>query len=162
MASVSRILESRGVRPLKHKILVPVAEGVGRVGLERMVQRAPVDPGIRYSCYKSFDDLIDVELLKSLDAYVTSKIEEHEQEHDPIFGTGPMTLKASSPQVDRHPRHHAVQTNSASRLSRLFRTGQLELDNADHWAVSDEANEFHGSWTSLPRCLSKRMMPCRT
>jgi hypothetical protein len=126
MASVSRILESRGVRPLKHKILVPVAEGVGRVGLERMVQRAPVDPGIRYSCYKSFDDLIDVELLKSLDAYVTSKIEEHEQEHDPIFGTGPMTLKASSPK--------STGTRDIMLSRQIVRRGYrdyFELDNSN-------------------------------
>ena len=92
MASVSRLLKSRvaplmsasgaeaiATRLLKQRVLVSAGKGVGRVVLERMVHNAPVDPGIRYPCYKSFDDLIDVERLKSLDAYLTSKIEEHKK-----------------------------------------------------------------------------------
>ena len=49
MASVSRLLKSRALR-LKHnvhKVLGSAMEGVGRVVMERMVQNAPVDPGIR-------------------------------------------------------------------------------------------------------------------
>ena len=48
--------------------------------------------------------------LKSLDAYLTSKIEEHKKEHDEIFYTGLLTLKTTSPKLPRLPQHHAVQT----------------------------------------------------
>ena len=120
MSSVSA-LASR----LKHKVLVSATEGVGRVVMERMVQHAPVDPGIRYPCYKSFDDLIDVEHLKSLDAYLTSKIEEHEKEHDEIFYTGPLTLKATSPKLPGSRNIMLSRTQIGGwRLTRVFRSGQ--------------------------------------
>ncbi len=137
MASVSKLLDTRALRPLKDRVLVPAAEGVGRAVLERKLQSAPLDPGIRYPSYKSFDDMIDVERLKSLDEYVTSKIAEHNKEHDPVFGTGPMTLKATSPK----------QTGSRNILlsKKIVRTGYLDyydLDNPDNWAISEEADEF--------------------
>ena len=39
----------------------------------------PVDSSITYPCYKSFDDIIDVERLKSLDAYITERIKRHQE-----------------------------------------------------------------------------------
>src|SRR4051794_29453451 len=125
MASISRLLKSRAspaagssawfwhrvapllsasgteaiaLRLLKHRVLAAAGNRVGRVVVERMAQNAPLDPGICYPCYKSFDDLIDVERLKSLDAYLTSKIEEHKKEHDVFFYTA-MPLKATSPKL---------------------------------------------------------------
>jgi hypothetical protein len=123
---------------LKHKVLVSATEGVGRVVMERMVQHAPVDPGIRYPCYKSFDDLIDVERLKSLDAYLNSKIEAHKKERDEIFYTGPMTLKATSPKL---PGSRVIWLSSRNTVRGSF-FEYFDLDKADHWAISDEANEF--------------------
>jgi hypothetical protein len=135
MANVTGVLKSRVLSPLKHKVLVPAGEVVGRVVLERKVQNTPVDPAIHYPCYKSFDDLINVERLKSLDTYVTSKIEEHKKERDDIFYSGFLTLKANSPK------------RAGSRIINLSRRktargGYLDLDKADLWAISDEANEF--------------------
>jgi hypothetical protein len=137
MASVNRLLQTRALRPLKDKVLVPAGQGVGRVVLERMVQHARVDPGIRYPCYKSFDDLIDVERLKSLDAYVTSKIGEHKKERDEIFYAGLMTLKATSPKL---PGSRNIMLSR--QVSGGGYLGYFDLDKADHWAISDEANEF--------------------
>lgn len=137
MASVTRLLKSRVLRPLNHKVLVPAGEGVGRVVLERKMQHTRVDPGIRYPCYKSFDDLIDVEGLKSLDAYMTSKIEEHKKEHDEIFYTGIMTLKATSPKL---PGSRSINLSTRKKPPRVY--SYFDLDKADRWAISDEANEF--------------------
>ena len=135
MASVTGLLKSRILRPLKRKILVPAGEIVGRAVLERKVQNAPVDPGIHYPCYKSFDDLIDVERLKSLDAYVTSKIEEHKTDWDEVFYSGSLTLKANSPK-----RAGSRIINLAKRKTAHSR--YFDLDKADLWTISDEAREF--------------------
>jgi hypothetical protein len=135
MASVTGLLKSRVLRPLKHKVLVPAGEAIGRVVLERKMQNTPVDPGIRYPCYKSLDDLIDLERLKSLDAYVTNKIEEHKKQHDEIFYSGFLTLKATSP---KRPGSRII---SLSRR-KTARGGYLDLDKADLWAISGEADEF--------------------
>jgi hypothetical protein len=132
MANITGVLKSRVLHPLKHKVL---EELVGRAVLERKVQRTPVDLAIRYPCYKSFDDLINVERLKSLDAYVTSKIEEHKKERDDIFYSGFLTLKANSP---KRPGSRII--NLSRR--KTARGGYLDLDKADLWAISDEANEF--------------------
>jgi hypothetical protein len=166
MASVSKLLKSRAVpvagdsgrhlhrvapllsasgaeaiarRLLKQKVLVSAGKGVGRVVLERMVHNARVDPGIRYPCYKSFDDLIDVERLKSLDAYLTSKIEEHKKEHDEVFYTGPMTLKASSPKL---PGSRIINLSKRNTAGGSIFLEYFDLNKADEWAISDEANEF--------------------
>ena len=141
MASVSRLL--------KQRVLVSAGKGVGRV-VEHMVQNAPVDPSIRYPCYKSFDDLIDVERLKSLDAYLISKIEEHKKEHDESFYTGPLTLKATSPKLPGSriinlSTRNTERANNTSRWSprrRVFFFEYFHLNKADRWDISDEANEF--------------------
>ena len=119
--------------------------------MERMVQHAPVDPGIRYPCYKSFDDLIDVERLKSLDAYITSKIEEHKKEHDEIFYTGPMTLKATSPKL---PGSRNIMLSNA--IPRVAAFSSISIWTRPITGPSPmRLTSFHCSWTSLPRCLSK-------
>ena len=151
MAGVSRLLESRALRPLKDKVLLPAGEGVGRVVLERMVQHARVDPSIRYPCYKSFDDLIDVERLKSLDAYVTSKIEEHKEERDEKFYAGLMTLKATSPKV---PGSRNIYCPDAMPCVAAF--WSISIWTSPITGLSPmRLTSFHCSWTSLPRCLSK-------
>lgn len=166
MASVSRLLKSRAVpvagdsgrhmhrvapllsatgaeaiarRLLKQKALVSAGKGIGRVVLERMVHNARVDPGIRYPCYKSFDDLIDVERLKSLDAYLMSKIEEHKKEHDEVFYTGPMTLKSTSPKL---PGSRIINLSKRNTVGGSIFLEYFNLDNADEWAISEEASEF--------------------
>lgn len=144
MASVTGLLKSRVLRPLNHKVLVPAGEGVGRVVLERKMQNTRVDPGIRYPCYKSFDDLIDVERLNSLDAYVTSKIEEH----DAIFYSGFLTLKATSP---KQPGSRIIELSG----SKTPRGSYFDLDKADLWAISDEANEFPLLMDFIATLLSK-------
>ncbi|TDI94278.1 MAG: hypothetical protein E2O76_15890 [Caldithrix sp.] len=40
----------------------------------RRVEPVQVDPRIKYPCYKSLDEYIDVEKLKSLDGYLKKKV----------------------------------------------------------------------------------------
>ena len=45
-----------------------------------------VDPRITYPCYKSFDEFVDVERLKSLNGYITERIKKHiEEQKDDYF-----------------------------------------------------------------------------
>ncbi|MEP6956668.1 MAG: hypothetical protein ABI883_07565, partial [Chthoniobacterales bacterium] len=57
-----------------------------------------VDPRITFPSYKSFDEFIDVSLLKSLDGYVTERIEKRLAEQtDTPFYTGPFTMNEKAP-----------------------------------------------------------------
>lgn len=99
------------------------------------IERAKVDPRITYPCYKSFDEFIDVERLKSLDGYLTERISEHiEARKDIQFYTGPYRLKESSP--DR----------PGTRMIYLARSNQPEsyfdLDKTELWKRTPEADEF--------------------
>jgi hypothetical protein len=59
-----------------------------------------VDPRIIYPSYKSLDEFIDVDWLKSLDGYVTERIEKRlADERDLAFYTGPFTMSDKAPVV---------------------------------------------------------------
>ena len=58
---------------------------------------APVDPRIRYPCYKSFDELIDVERLKSLDGYIRERIQRHIDADSGTFFQNDHRLDEGSP-----------------------------------------------------------------
>ena len=54
---------------------------------------ADVDSRVRYPSYKSMDEFLDVERLRSLDSYVRSRIKRRiAEKNDPKFYTGPYTL----------------------------------------------------------------------
>ena len=147
-----------GLRLLRHRGLVSVGRRVGHVVAERMVQNAPVDPGIRYPCYKSFDDLIDVERLKSLDDYLLSKIEEHKKEHDENFYTGPFTIKATSPKL---PGSRIINLSKRKNVGGSIFFDYFDLNKPDHWVISDEADEFSllmDFIATLPFKTTARMM----
>ena len=56
--------------------------------------RAAVDPRVKYPSFKSFDEFIDVERLRSLDGYIRQRIKRHIVENNDLkFYTGPYTLK---------------------------------------------------------------------
>ncbi len=98
MAKLTGLLRKKVLHPIKRDLVKPAAEAVGRAVLERTVQRAYHDPRITYPCYKSFDELIDSARLKSLDAYVSERIEQHKRsQQDELFDSGFLTLKANSP-----------------------------------------------------------------
>ncbi|MFL6468583.1 MAG: hypothetical protein ACJ72Z_11560 [Pyrinomonadaceae bacterium] len=62
---------------------------------------AEVDPRVSYPSYKSMDEFIDIERLRSLDGYIRNKIKRRLTEHDdPKFYTGPYTLEE-----DKEGRH---------------------------------------------------------
>jgi hypothetical protein len=80
------------------------------------------------------DPFIDVERLKSLDAFLTERIEARLSARDTKFYTGPFLLDASAPDVP------------GSRMVYLSRSGEpddyYDLDRTELWEPTEEAAEF--------------------
>jgi hypothetical protein len=96
---------------------------------------APVDPRVRYPCYKSLDEFIDVEQLRSLDGYITERLHRRlAAEQDIEFYTGPYRLSADEPQ---RPGSRMVYLAQSLREDSYF-----DLDNTELWEPTADANEF--------------------
>ena len=94
-----------------------------------------VDARIKYPCYKSFDEFVDVKRLKSLDGYVTERIKRRmAAERDLQFYTGPFTLEQSS------------SVRPGTRMIYLAKSqapdSYYDLDKTELWERSEEAEEF--------------------
>jgi hypothetical protein len=110
----------------------PGEEGSGGDAVE---PRAEVDPRIKYPCYKSFDEFIDVERLKSLDGYITERVRRHAAEQQDIrFYTGPHRLDSSGPELPGSRMIYLAQ----SRLPDSY----FDLDKTDLWRPTAAAEEF--------------------
>ncbi len=94
-----------------------------------------VEAPITYPSYKSFDEFIDVERLKSLDGYVAERVRRHvEAEQDYQFYTGPFTLERQSPV---RPGTRMIYL-SQSKLPDSY----YDLDRAELWEPTASAEEF--------------------
>jgi hypothetical protein len=97
---------------------------------------AKPDRRVTYPCYKSFDEFIDVERLKSLDGYISERIRQRlKAQNDIQFYTGPYRLKDSSP--DR-PGSRMIYLAQSSQLDSYF-----DLDKTELWQCTPEADEFY-------------------
>lgn len=98
------------------------------------VDQTPVDPKISFPCYKSLDAFFDVEQLKSLDRYITERINERLRERrDYLFYTGPYRLQNNSP--DR-PGSRMIYLSQSSRPDNYF-----DLDQSELWQPTIAATE---------------------
>lgn len=96
---------------------------------------AAIDTRITYPCYKSFDEFIDVERLKSLDSFITERIERRlHAEKDIQFYTGPFKLEDSLPDLPGSRMIYLAQ----SKLPDDY----YDLDKTDLWEPTPEATEF--------------------
>ncbi|MFL6528184.1 MAG: hypothetical protein ACJ8IQ_08805 [Chthoniobacterales bacterium] len=90
---------------------------------------------IKYPSYKSFDDFIDVEWLRSLDGYVTERIERRlAQQSDIQFYTGPFRLESKA--ADR-PGSKMIYLSQPIGPDDYY-----NLDNPDQWEPAAGAAEF--------------------
>ena len=97
--------------------------------------QASTDRRIRYPSYRSFDEFIDVERLKSLDGYVTERIERRlAQQRDIPFYTGPYRLNQSEPE---RPGIRMIYLAQSTRDDEYF-----DLDKTELWQRTEEASEF--------------------
>ena len=96
---------------------------------------ATVDPRITYPCYKSLDDVVDVDRLRSLDEYVTERVERHVLlERDLQFFTGPYRLDQSA--SDR-PGARMIYLAQSKNPDSYF-----DLNKSELWEPTDAAQEF--------------------
>lgn len=94
-----------------------------------------VDTRISYPSYKSFDDFVDVERLKSLDAYLTEKIAERfAAQNDYQFYTGPYKLDNGLPS---RPGSRMIYLAESEQPDSYF-----DLDNTQVWHRSEESKNF--------------------
>jgi hypothetical protein len=101
----------------------------------QMPWRGPSDRRIRYPCYRAFDEFIDVERLRSLDGYVTERIERRlAQQRDIPFYTGPYRLNESEPE---RPGIRMIYLAQSTRDDEYF-----DLDKTELWQRTEDASEF--------------------
>jgi hypothetical protein len=102
---------------------------------DHLIEETKLDSRIKYPCYKSFDEFIDVERLKSLDGYITERIRRHiEARKDIEFYTGPYRLKVSSPE---RPGSRMIYLAQSKRPDSYF-----DLDQTELWERTASADEF--------------------
>ena len=96
---------------------------------------AAVDPRVKYPSFKSFDEFIDVERLRSLDGYIRQRIQRHIVENNDLkFYTGPYTLDE---EVAGRPGSRMIYL-AASELPDSY----FDLDRTDIWHPTEAATEF--------------------
>lgn len=96
---------------------------------------APVDPRINYPSYMPFDELIDVERLRSLDSYIRRRVEKHIlQNEDPKFYTGPFTMQEGQ---TRWPGSRMIYLAASELPDNYF-----DLDRTEIWKPTQAAEEF--------------------
>ena len=94
-----------------------------------------IDPLIKYPSYKSFDEFIDVERLRSLDGYITQRIKRRLQANkDYRFYTGPYKLDNSFPDL---PGSRMIYLAYSERPDSYF-----DLDKTELWHRSEAAQEY--------------------
>ena len=90
---------------------------------------------VSYPCYKDLDPFIDVERLRSLDGFLTQRIQARlSSARDIAFYTGPFLLDASAPHV---PGSRMVYLSKSREPENYY-----DLDRTDLWEPSEEAAEF--------------------
>ena len=95
----------------------------------------PVDSRITYPSYKSFDEFIDTDRLRSLDGYLTQKIKRRlNAQEDLKFYTGPYKLNGETP--DR-PGSRMIYLAYSELPDSYF-----DLDRTELWHPTIHANEF--------------------
>lgn len=97
------------------------------------VESAWLDPRIGYPCYKSFDDLVDVERLKSLDGFLKDRLAPRRE--DGKFWAGPWV---ADPMGDRHPGSRVVDLKRNTSPNPDY----FDQDKPELWVASEHAEAF--------------------
>ena len=104
---------------------------------ENDFNQAAVDPGIKYPSYKSLDEFIDVARLRSLDAYMTEKINNHIETQREDYFLNLYRLNEES------PYQPGVREIWLSRPRAGLSPDYLDLvDRVEAWERTENAVEF--------------------
>jgi hypothetical protein len=96
--------------------------------------RAEIDQRITYPCYKSLDEFIDVGRLKSLDGYITERIERHLRVETDAMFMNSFRLEASMPEM---PGQRMIYLTQSVRPFNYY-----DLDQSELWQATEAAQEF--------------------
>jgi hypothetical protein len=100
----------------------------------KKVENAPVDPRVTYPSYKSMDDYIDIDRLKSLNGYLAERLKRRDDGHK-AFWTGPFTLNLFD---NRVPGSKMVELQRSKNATYDY----YDLDKADVWEPTEYAREL--------------------
>jgi len=124
--------------PLLHFGHVQTEAAVQPIDIEPAIDTfdfARVPDGVSYPSYKSFDEFIDVERLRSLDGYIKQRIKRHIQVGTDLkFYTGPYRF---TPDVADRPGSRMIYLAESTVPDSYF-----DLDRTDLWRPTPEAEEF--------------------
>lgn len=95
-----------------------------------------LDPRISYPCYKSLDDIIEVERLKSLDGYITERIRRHQRTSVKDYFLNQHRLDAGT------PHRPGAREIWLTRTLRGVPYNYLDLNRPELWQRSQAAVEF--------------------
>ena len=130
---VTRI--GRSVSWRSRRAVREIRNGVRGHLINRRHEEVDVEPRITYPCYKSLDEYIDVERLKSLDGYLKKKVESHLHSGQCTeFHTGLLKQKLLS---RARPGSKLIPLTVSKRPYKY-----LDLDKPDLWKPSDDASNF--------------------
>lgn len=103
---------------------------------EDIYQQFDVDPRIMYPSYMPMDAFMDVERLRALDGYITTRIRRRidAENNDLAFYTGPYKLESDALAV---PGTRMIYLSRSERPDRY-----LDLDQTELWHPTDAATEF--------------------
>ena len=87
-----------------------------------------------YPSYKDLDPYIDVDWLKSLDGYISERLERRMAADDLEFYTGPFVLDAAAPRL---PGSRLIYLSESLRAEDYY-----DLDRTDLWGPGEAAEEF--------------------
>jgi len=93
-------------------------------------------PPVKYPSYKSFDNFIDVGRLKSLDAYLTERIQKHSRLTSGDFFLNEHRLDPTAPHQPGAKEVWLTKTKPGTVYN------YLDLDKSELWEQTPEAKEF--------------------
>lgn len=97
---------------------------------------AMIDSRITYPSYKSFDEFINLEKLRSLDGYITEKIKNHIKTQQEDYFLNLHRLDEST------PYQPGVREIWLSRTESDVPYNYLDLDRVEVWRLTEAAEEF--------------------
>ena len=121
-----------------HPTSVPAAEVKRKTEsgeVDDLPDDTPVDPSITYPSYKSLDEFVDIERLKSLDGYLKQRLLQRlAADEDLKFYTGPYTIEGATP---GRPGSRMIYLSYSELPDSYF-----DLDRTELWHPTVHANEF--------------------
>ena len=104
--------------------------------LNAKVDNAETDARIKYPSYKSFDEFVDVERLKSLDGYITEKIKERIATKTEEYFLNAYRLETDS------PHQPGAREIWLSRPKVVAPSVYNDLDKTEIWERTEDAENF--------------------